>query len=393
MPTTPPISPTTRSLRIASIESYRVVAMLIVVCLHTNLISRLHLIGGGYGFLLDMPLYLLFWIAVPYFFLTAGYFYGLTVLAGAAPSSVLRRSCRSLTLLFIIWVAVYSMIGPHWITAVYEQGLWAAISTQAAHTMTLLAQEHVTLLLVPRPPIYHLWFLPALMVGLSSLAMVMTSRFRTWTGTLLVSIYALLVLSEVAPLSPYSPTLLLLSIFFTLLGWWVSQQTSFSRSFALALIAGGTVLALLEGAALKRLFHASSEQVMDYPYAGAVLLVLGMFLLTLAHRTLGQGTVFPFLARFTLGVYVSHIFIDYTLASVHDQLSALPIIWHVLYTLAVYGLSVLLTWVLSCIPWMRLAVTREPLPRLTHVDSSQCRPKPSYTPPCDSAVSRAIAPK
>lgn len=74
-------------------------------------------------------------------------------------------------------------------------------------------------------------------------------------------------MSEVAPLSPYSPTLLLLGIFFTLLGWWVSQQTSFSGSFAFALMAGGTVLALLEGAALKRLFHASSHQVLDYPYA------------------------------------------------------------------------------------------------------------------------------
>ncbi len=77
---------------------------------------------------------------------------------------------------------------------------------------------------------------------------------------------------------------------------------------------------------------------------------------------------------------------------VQDQLPALPIIWHLLYTLAVYGLSVLLTWVLSRIPWIRLAVTREPT-RLTHDDPSQCRPKSSYTPQCDSAVSRAIASK
>lgn len=60
MLTTSPISPTTRALRIASIESYGVVAMLIIVSLHTNLISRLHVIGGGCGFLLDMPLYLSF---------------------------------------------------------------------------------------------------------------------------------------------------------------------------------------------------------------------------------------------------------------------------------------------------------------------------------------------
>lgn len=362
MPTTETLLPKTRPLRIASIESYRVVAILIIVSLHSNLIARLHLIGGGYGFLVDLPLYLLFWIAVPYFFLAAGYFYGLTVDTGAAPFSLLRRSCRSLALIFAIWVAVYSIIGPHWITGVYEQGLWATLSTQAAHTMDLLVQEHITLLLVPRPPIFHLWFLPALIAGLSTVAMVMTSRLKTWVGPLLISIYVLLIVSAVAPPSRYSPGLLLLGIFFTLLGWWISQQAAFSGSFALALMAGGSVLALLEGAALKRIFHASSHQVMEYPYAGAILLVVGIFLLTLAHRTIGQGTVLPFLARFTLGVYVCHLLIEYTLAPVHDELPALPIIWHILYTLAVYGLSVLLTWGLSEIPWVRLSVTRQPLP-------------------------------
>lgn len=370
MPTTATLLPETRPSRIASIESYRVVAILIIVSLHSNLIARLHLIGGGYGFLVDLPLYLLFWIAVPYFFLVAGYFYGLTVDAGAAPFSLLRRSCRSLALIFAIWVAVYSIIGPHWITAVYEQGLWATLSTQAAHTMDMLVQEHITLLLVPRPPIFHLWFLPALIAGLSTVAMVLTSRLKTWVGPLLISTYILLIVSAVAPPSRYSPGLLLLGVFFTLLGWWISQQAAFSGSFALALIAGGSVLALLEGAGLKRIFHASSHQVMEYPYAGAVLMVVGIFLLTLAYRTIGQGTILPFLARFTLGVYVCHLLIEYTLAPVHDELPALPIIWHAFYTLAVYGLSVLFAWGLSKMPCVRLSVTRQPLPLTEDMPSS-----------------------
>ena len=359
MPSTAPIPPHARPPRIASIESYRVVAILLIVSLHTNLIARLHLIGGGVGFLVDMPLYLLFWISVPYFFLTAGYFYGRTVDAGAAPFSLLRRSCRSLTLLFVIWVAVYSIIGPNWISNVYTQGLWSTISTEASHTMGRLMQEHVTLLLVPRPPIFHLWFLPALIAGVSTVAMVVTSRLKTWVGALLVSTYILLVVSAVVPLPQYSPNLLLLGVFFTLLGWWISQQATFAGSFALALIAGGSVLAVLEGIALKRVFHASPHHVMDYPYAGAVLLVVGIFLVTLAYPTIGQNTILPFLARFTLGVYVSHIFVGYTLTPIQDQLPSLPIIWHVLYTLVVYGLSVLLTWGLSNIPWVRLSVTRQ----------------------------------
>lgn len=362
MPNTATIPPRARPPRIASIESYRVVAMLLIVSLHSNLIARLHLIGGGFGFLVDLPLYLLFWISVPYFFLAAGYFYGLTVHAGAAPFSVLRRSCRSLTLLFVIWIAVYSVIGPNWISDVYTRGLWSTLSTEASRTLDLLLRDHVTLLLVPRPPIFHLWFLPALIAGLSTVALVMTSRLKTWAGPLLVSIYILLVVSAVIPLPQYSPSLLLLGVFFTLLGWWISQQAAVAGSVALALIVGGSVLAVLEGVALKRVFHASAHQVMDYPYAGAVILVVGIFLLTLAYRTIGQNTVLPFLARFTLGVYVSHIFVEYTLAPLHSQLPALPIMWHVLYTLIVYGLSVLFTWELSKIPWVRLSVSRQAAP-------------------------------
>jgi surface polysaccharide O-acyltransferase-like enzyme len=152
--------------------------------------------------------------------------------------------------------------------------------------------------------------------------------------------------------------MLLLGMLFTLLGWWVSQQQVFSTGAALRLMAGGVVLAFVEGAVLKKLIHASTHQVIHYPYAGAVLMVLGIFLLMLANPTWGQRTILPGLARFTLGVYVSHMLIEHTLAPVHDQLPHLSIIWHLLYALAVYGFAVLFTWVLTKISGMRLAVTR-----------------------------------
>src|SRR3712207_4481893 len=100
-----------RPTRLASIESYRVVAILIVVVIHSSVVTRLHTVGGGYGFMVDLPLYLVFWTAVPYFFLVAGYFYGRKVDAGADPLQLLRQSCASLGLVFVIWVLVYSVIG------------------------------------------------------------------------------------------------------------------------------------------------------------------------------------------------------------------------------------------------------------------------------------------
>ena len=58
--------------RLASIESFRVVAMLIVVSLHADFFTQLHVVRSGYGFVIDFPLYFLWWLSVPYFFLVAG---------------------------------------------------------------------------------------------------------------------------------------------------------------------------------------------------------------------------------------------------------------------------------------------------------------------------------
>ena len=350
------------SRRFASIESYRVIAILLVVFIHANFITRLHLIGGRYGFIIDLPLYLLWWISVPYFFLAAGYFYGLKVRSGHDPLVLLGRSSRSLLVIFLFWVLVYSFVSRHWITAFYEQGIWQTLSAEGAHTATMLLSEHVKLLLIPGAPIYHLWFLPALITGLGTVAIVIRGRLEQMAGSLLLILYGLTVACDVIPfeiLRTYPPRMFLLGMLYTLLGWWISQQKSVSVPLALGLMAGGTMLAFAEGAALKLVFHASTGRVATYPYAGALLLVLGIFLFTLAKPTLGQTTFLPTLARFTLGVYVSHILIEHTLAPLHDQLPHMAAIWHFIYALSVYVLSVLLTWGLSHIPLLRKAVLRE----------------------------------
>ena len=106
--------------RLASVESFRVVAMLIVVCIHANFLARLHVEGGDYGFVIDFPLYLLWWLTVPYFFLVAGYFYGQKIQGGQQPLPVLGSSCASLLWLYLIWSAIYTVIPRHWLKAFSE---------------------------------------------------------------------------------------------------------------------------------------------------------------------------------------------------------------------------------------------------------------------------------
>ena len=124
----------------------------------------------------------------------------------------------------------------------------------------------------------------------------------------------------------------------------------------------------------------------------AVLLVLGIFLWTLAHRTLGQGTVFPFLARFTLGVYVSHIFIDYTLASRAGSVAGSAD--NLASPLYIGGV-----WVICAADVGTVAHSMDTPRGDPGADPPDSRrslsvpPEVSSTPQCDSAASRAIASK
>lgn len=356
------IQPKGSPTRLASIECYRVIAILLVVFIHTTFIQRLHVMGSAYGYLIDLPLYMVFWISVPFFFLVAGYFYGKRVSAGHDPRALLRDYSRPLLLVFVIWVVVYSVVPRNWVTAIREYGVWHTLAVEAVKTLSLLASEHVKLLLIPRPPIYHLWFLPALLMGLATVTGVIVYRREKVAAGLIIGLYSVTLAIEIlqfyVPLS-YPPKIFLLAMLFTLLGWWISRQQRVSSSLALWLIVGGYMLAFTEGAVLKLVFHASGRMVAHHAFAGGILMVTGIFLYTLANPTLGQGTILPYLARFTLGVYVCHILIEYTLAPLHAWLPQLPVVWHLAYATAVYGLSVGLTLLLSSVPLVRSSVFRD----------------------------------
>jgi surface polysaccharide O-acyltransferase-like enzyme len=347
---------------LASVESFRVVAMFIVVSLHANFFVELHAARGGYGFVIDLPLYLLWWLSVPYFFLVAGYFYGEKVQAGHNPLSLLRASCASLIWLYLIWSVVYALIPPRWTLAFTEQSIWQTLSRESVLNWAASVSEHLRLYLMPWYSYYHLWFLPALIVGLGAAALATMIRLKRSAVPVLVALYVLLVTAELMLPDEgtrgnlVSPALL--AMFFTLLGWWVAYRRPFSVSLAVGLMVGGGALAVTEGIVLKLFFHANGDQVSRYPYAGAVLLVLGLFMLLLAKPTWGQQTVLPARARYTLGVYVCHILIEHTLAPVRDLLPHFSVVWHVPYVIAVYTLSALLAWVLMHIPGLRTLVMR-----------------------------------
>ncbi len=97
---------------------------------------------------------------------------------------------------------------------------------------------------------------------------------------------------------------------------------------------------------------------------GGILLSLGVFLLALAKPDLWRSTPLPALAKFTLGVYVSHLLIIYTLTGVRWRLENLfPFLsplWPFLFPFAVYLAAVLFTFILWKMPIIQYLVLRSP---------------------------------
>jgi len=129
---------------------------------------------------------------------------------------------------------------------------------------------------------------------------------------------------------------------------------------AIGLIVAGYAIAFVEWVVMSEFFHVTSTY--KHHYLGGLLLPLGFFLLALARPNLGHSTPLPYLAKFTLGVYVSHIFMIYTLTAgrwrLENLFPSLTPLWQFVFPFAVYLFAVLFTLILCRVPITRYLVTR-----------------------------------
>lgn len=338
--------------RIPSIESFRVLAIFAVVLWHAGFVSSLSELVDGY-FPVVLTGYLVWWVGPPYFFIAAGYFFGQSLLTYGNPIAQFRRYVFPLTWIFIGWMCIYIIFPPNWPGEVYLHGWWQSFYSTVLKNMYLLGTQNISLFLKGHYPVFHLWFLPALMFSLAAMTLVAICRVQRYLVLFIVCLYALALTEEImgGHLGTWSIATLL-----TAIGWWLVGRKQPSVAMAWSVIVGGYALALIEGTIMNTVVHSSREAIKWHFFLGGIILGLGVFLLALAKPKLGESTPFPFLAQFTLGVYVSHILVMYTLT---------PIIWrlHVplrgaLVGIVVYAFSILLTVVLARVPVVRYLVVK-----------------------------------
>jgi len=169
------------------------------------------------------------------------------------------------------------------------------------------------------------------------------------------SLYVLALTEEIAGGYFFNSTihlgLWITAILLTAVGWWLAGRERYSVGMACILIVGGYAFALMEGTVMDAIFHSSRQAIREHHFLGGIALSIGIFMLAIAKPELGRSTPFPLLAQFTLGVYLSHIFVLYALG---------PIVWRLGHNIPLYGgLAALIVYILSVL--FTCALARMPI--------------------------------
>ncbi len=348
--------------RFASIECLRVFAIFTVILAHTNFVANLSQLADG-RFLVRLSGYLVSDMGVPYFFITAGYFFRQSISAGGNPVAQFRRYVFPLAWMLLGWMCIYIVTPPYWPAEVFHQGWWQPFFAEALKNMHLLADKNISLFLEGKRPVWHLWFLPALMCGLATLTLVAIYRLERYLVPLIISLYVLALTEEIAGGYFFNFTihlgLWITAPLFTAIGWWLAGREQLSVAVACSLIVGGYAVALMEGAVIHAMSPSSQQAMYRHHFLGEIVLNIGIFTLAIAKPALGRSTPFPFLAQFTLGVYLSHIFVLYTVQGPISLILGTGIpLRGAIVAVIVYVFSVLFTLVLIRIPILRYLVVK-----------------------------------
>jgi surface polysaccharide O-acyltransferase-like enzyme len=302
--------------RLEGIDTMRVIAILAVVTLHFppwelfRADSRLGI--AAFHFLEDCCRF-----AVPFFFVAAGYFSGRGAIRRDWRPRALGGRVTHLIVLYLFWSTFYVLVWNDWFSKPETQSVVALLSSSLRNAWS----ESVShpLWAIFNGPTWHLWFLPALASALVIVGSLQWIGRKRWILPVGAALYAVAVL-----FGPYRQALGLapalhdfrngpfVSTLFVGAGWvWGTQPNWRPRqSVALLLFAIGAAAQYSESSMLVAL---KISRVHPEYSAATPLLGFGAFLLALASSGLGAGTIIPALGRYTLGVYVLHLFVGMTI--------------------------------------------------------------------------------
>ncbi|MGF1911341.1 acyltransferase family protein [Vibrio kasasachensis] len=288
------------SKKITSIELGRLVAIFVIVAMHSSMFYTYFLYQETpwFGLIFNQTTR----FAVPLFFLISGYL--IQPKLTATPMATLKSYCAPLTRVFIVW-SVICLLMPFNLQTVVTEGYL----TERSGYWGFLAQAPLNSLL--EGGLVHLWFIPALMIAALITAVLIKIDKVRWLLPVAIVLYVYGVLA-----GSYQNITELWTPFFTrngpffstlmfAIGFLIRQkniQTTASQGAILALVG----MAIHFGEAFYLVDYEQAFNSNDFVF-GTMLWGTGLFLFLLAKPTLGHSQWILNLSKSVLPIYVAHL--------------------------------------------------------------------------------------
>jgi surface polysaccharide O-acyltransferase-like enzyme len=297
--------------RIASVYVFRLIAVTAVIAIHTQPFHSGSL-GNAAVWDLGVLINQSARFAVPFFFVTSGYFWGTKIRQGISPSPVSLSTAKRIFQIFAFWSIVYAL--PYDLSSVAEYGILGPI--KAAYWNLLFLIKHPLILLMQGTK-SHLWFLIALLcsLGISNCFVVKKSYKALFLVS--VALYSIGLLAKAYADTPFGIRLEFntrngpfFSTIFFVSGYFLSQFKPGPGWFlkGVALLAFGWTIHFSELYILGKLYGTNPSQ--DY-LVGTYFMGIGTAVASLSNNAVFSNETLRDIGKFTLGIYAIHlIFVD-----------------------------------------------------------------------------------
>lgn len=317
--------------RASSIDAVRAIAIFAVLAIHCD-----PFVSGEYAFgriVLGDVVDLLARFAVPFFFITSGYFLGQKCSRSASRLSALGTFSIRLAGLVAFWYAFYVVWPPDWIKA-FEQG-WVRTAYWSAFDLFNSVGNFLA-----GPPA-HLWFLMALLIGCVHVFVI-----ALFGSPILVLLYFSCLyliglgqgvygfIPELNEVLPKAPGTLTLSPLIIALGWRSATSADrVRREVGWALFIFGTVSTFVEA---WMLLQAHNVPLQNHDFLlGTPFQALGLLYLVRGYPDWGSRTPLPKWGRYTLGVYAGHVAVMEVIGARESG----SLVWELIKTPLLYALT------------------------------------------------------
>jgi surface polysaccharide O-acyltransferase-like enzyme len=333
-------------VRIESVDIFRLIAIIAIITIHSTAFNADVLQNNLTYKYLYIILDQLARFAVPFFFVIAGYFWGVKINSGGDLIATSCKMAKRISIIFFAWSFIYLL--PLDLILIYQQGILTACKVAYLHAIELF-QHPITL--VMQGSKVHLWFLIAM---LSALLLSTIFIYKKQTSTLLVlaiGLYLLGILTKAyaqTPLGidmtfntrngPFFSTLLFVT------GYLLSKKQRDYKwmLYGFIIFSFGCVLHFTEIFTLWLLFDIWPQH--DFVF-GTYFMGLGIALAALSNHPMLRSQTLSKIGQVSLGIYAVHyIFID-LLLPIDESTDA--IFWELGFVMLVFALSLLTTLLLA----------------------------------------------